>query len=246
MNISNSIRISLVALLTMFAVEGASADSLMFNNPDNKAYLGARVSVDVSSAANGGNNYSSKAGFAIGAVYHIPVKANFYFEPGLALFYDVFGTVIYNYDYPNNAPGTFLPEDENEEGKKLYQTDGSVRNLGFRVPLNLGYHFDFGDDLRLRVFTGPQLNVSFLARYHQNQVVAPFLGVIKGHSHSVFGTGGFKHFDAQWNFGAGFDYGNYSIDLAGSVGMTTLCDQVAPFQHNIRRNIFSITLGYNF
>lgn len=238
--------ISILGGIAMLASFPASADSLMFNNPDNRAYLGARVAIDVSSAANGGGNYSSKPGFAVGAVYHIPIKANFYFEPGLALFYDVFGTVIYQYDYPNNAPGTLLSPEENEAGKKLYQTDGSVRNLGFRVPLNLGYHFDFGDDLRVRVFTGPQLNVSFMARYHQNEVVAPFMGVIKSESHSVFGTGGFKHFDAQWNFGAGLDYGNYSIDLAGSVGMTTLCSQVAPFQHDIRRNIFSITLGYNF
>ena len=127
----------------------ASADSLMFDNPDNKAYFGARVALDISSAANGGDFYSNKTGFAVGAIYNIPIKANFYFEPGLSLFYDVFGTMILKMDYPSSAPGSTIepgsPDDL--EGARMYQIDGTIRNLGFRVPLNFGYHFDFGEDL---------------------------------------------------------------------------------------------------
>lgn len=248
MKIANIIKGVVLGCAVCASALTASADSLMFDNPDNKAYFGARVALDISSAANGGDFYSNKTGFAVGAIYNIPIKANFYFEPGLSLFYDVFGTMILKMDYPSSAPGSTIepgsPDDL--EGARMYQIDGTIRNLGFRVPLNFGYHFDFGEDLRVRVFTGPQINVSYFARYYQNRTYTPFSGEIKSSSRSAFGTGGFKHFDAQWNIGAGLDYGNYSIDLAGSIGMTRLCDAVEPFRKNIRRNIFSITLGYNF
>lgn len=225
------------------AVIPAKADSLMFNNPANEPYFGARVAIDISSAANGGAFYSNKPGFSIGGIYNIPLYANLYFEPGLSLFYDVFGTMYFDSEeIPVTDPETGVVTDQ----EIVYQVDGSIRNLGFRVPLNFGYHFDFADDLRVKVFTGPQFNASILARYHQNAYITPSSTKVDAASESVFGTGGFKHFDMQWNFGVGVDYGNYSISLGGSVGMTRLRDAAGVFQKNMRRNIFSIALGYNF
>ena len=128
----------------------------------------------------------------------------------------------------------------------VYQIDGSVRNLGFRVPLNFGYHFDFAPDLRVHVFTGPQLNASMWARSYQYDHITPTGKKVGSSSASAFGTGGFKHFDAQWNFGLGLDYGNYMVAVQGSLGMTRLRDAVEPIKKNMRRNIFSITIGYNF
>ena len=73
-----------------------TASSYLFDNPENRAFLGVRVGLDISSAANGGGYYSNKAGFSAGAVYNIPLWRNLYFEPGLSVFYNPFGTTSWD------------------------------------------------------------------------------------------------------------------------------------------------------
>ena len=242
----------LAGVMTLTAAGASAQTSYMFDNPDNRAYLGVRVGLDISSAANGGDNYSNKPGFNIGAIYHIPLLANFYFEPGLSVFYNTFGTVKsaqYVSDDPWIDPSTGLPalgpDGEVQYKKYPYQIDGSMRNLGFRVPLNFGFHFDFAEDVKASVYTGPQFNASVLARYHQNEVRVrgaeePAYGC------SIFGTGGFKHFDMQWNIGVGLTYQQYYLGLHGAIGMTRLKDATPLLERSLRRNLFTITLGYNF
>ena len=223
-----------------------TAASYMFDNPDNKTYFGVRASLDVSSAANGGGWYSNKSGFSLGAVYNIPLYMNLYFEPGLSLFYNTFGTVAWDsftVERPLENPEVGGPT--TEEVAIPFQRDGSIRNLGFRIPLQFGYHFDVTDDIKVHLFTGPQFNLSLLSRYHQNAVLIPEVAS-EAESCSLFGTHGFKHFDVQWNFGVGVDYQNYYLALSGSWGMTRMKDNTIELPHNLRRNIFAITLGYNF
>lgn len=245
-------------LLAATTLGAASAQSYMFDNPENRTYLGVRASLDVTSAANGGAMFSNKAGFSVGAVYNIPVVANFYFEPGLSIFYDTFGTTFaegYEFgvldEFGNPVIGADgLPETDT----RYYQVDGTIRNFGFRVPFNLGYHFDISDDIKVHVFTGPQFNFSLSARYHRNEVITPGDEKIKAESQSIFGTGGFKHFDLGWNFGAGLEYQRYFVAIGGQVGCTRMKSasviESGPYEVNlsryVRRNIFNITIGYNF
>lgn len=211
------ILISLVALAT-FA--GASAQADIFDNPDNKAYIGARLGLDISSAA--GNSkmfsdfYNNGAGFTLGAVYNIPVYKNLYVEPGLSMFYNTFGQDLF----------------VDNTNKKI---DSSIRNFGFRVPMLVGYHFDFTDDVRVAPFTGPQLNLSVLAREHVDSDSYD--------DHSIFGEYGFKHVDLQWVFGVGVSYERYYLSVSGGVGMTR-CMSIGG--NHFRRNTFNISIGYNF
>lgn len=241
-----------LAVVTAFlaAFPAVNAQSYMFDNPENRTFFGVRAGIDISSAANGGAMFSNKPGFSAGAVYNIPVVANLYFEPGLYLFYNTFGTVhIADYAYT-------VVDDQGVENTlhKIYQVDGSLRNFGFRVPLNFGYHFDFADDLSVHFLTGPQINLSLVARYHQNEVITPAPEVVKSTSVDAFGTGGFKHVDLQWNFGVGITYQRYYMNVGGSVGMTKMKSAsviaAGPYQvdlrRDIRRNLFNITVGYNF
>ena len=46
------------------SLSASAASTYLFDNPDNIAHFGARVSVDISSAANGGGFYSNQAGFS--------------------------------------------------------------------------------------------------------------------------------------------------------------------------------------
>lgn len=232
----------------------SAAQSYMFDNPENTVYFGVRAGLDITSAANGGGMYSNKAGFSLGAVYNIPVWTNLYFEPGLYLFYNTFGTVHLE-QYKTTVTITDAQGSQYEEEQtKLYQVDGTLRNFGFRIPLNVGFHFDLSDDLKLHVFTGPQINLSLTARYHQNSVIKPTGDKVDACSENAFGTGGFKHVDLQWDFGVGFTWQKYYMSVGGAVGVTRMKDEsvikAGPYEvnldRNLRRNLFNISIGYNF
>lgn len=214
------------------AATSAQAQSYLTDNPDNRAYFGIRAGVDVSSTAAAElDSYSNGAGFTLGAVYNLPLYKNLYFEPGLSLFYDTFGTeVILMVD------GGVIPD----------AIDGSIRNFGFRVPFHFGYHFDFTDDISIHLYTGPVLNFNILAR--QYYPADKEIGLEK-QNYSIMGSGGFDRFDLQWDFGVGLQYGRYFVSIGGGVGMTKVYDhkiEAASLKDSFRRNTFNISLGYNF
>lgn len=242
-----------LGICAMSSAYAGAASSYLFDNPENEAYLGVRVAIDVTSAANGGAFYNNKAGFSAGAVYNIPLWMNLYFEPGVSVFYNTFGTnswqdlVVETPVVDNAGVPVIGPDGEPEVISKEYpyQIDGSIRNFGFRIPLTVGYHFDFTEDVKVHVYTGPQLNLSVLARYHRNAVHVS--GAEQpAESGSLFGTQGFKHIDLQWAFGAGITYQDYYLSLGGAWGITDMKSSTAVLPRDLRRNMFSITLGYNF
>ena len=118
-----TLRNILAGAMTMLCAIGASAQySYMFNNPENHSYLGVRASLDISSASNGGGNYSNQAGFSAGMIYNIPLFANLYFEPGLSVFYDTFGTARMGF-VESDRP-FILPDGQpalNPDGSPIYQ-----------------------------------------------------------------------------------------------------------------------------
>lgn len=241
-----------IAALVLCAGSTQAATTYLFDNPENRTYLGVRVGIDISSAANGGGYYSNKAGFTAGAVYNIPLWRNLYFEPGLSIFYNPFGTTSwdsYEVSVPviENGVPVVGPDGKpvTTEENVAYQIDGSIRNFGFRVPLLVGYHFDFTEDIKVHVYTGPQFNLSLLARYHREAVAVPEAQA-PAESCSLFGTNGFKHFDMQWNFGVGLTYQTYYVGLSGSWGVTDMKSGTELLPRNLHRNLFSINLGYNF
>lgn len=157
----NRIKVMLLGVaLSGAALSASAASTYLFDNPENKTYFGARVGVDISSAANGGGFYSNSPGFSLGAVYNIPVFMNLYFEPGLGIFYNTIGANQWtSFTQEVTNPSTGVVEDV----EVPYQIDGSIRNFGFRIPLLIGYHFDFTEDIKVNVFTGPQLNLSLVS-----------------------------------------------------------------------------------
>ncbi|MBD5213637.1 MAG: porin family protein [Bacteroidales bacterium] len=210
-----------LALTALIGLGSAvSAQNLLLENPDNKPYFGARLGLDVTSTAGETyDTYTNGAGFNVGAIYNIPVVKNFYFEPGISLFYNTFGQEI--------ATG------HNE----LSVIKESIRNFGFRVPFNFGYRFDFTDDMSIYVYTGPVLNLNLTAKAH-------FDGneFVDSYSNSLMGNG-FKRADMQWDFGVGYSYNKLYVQVGGGVGVTKVySDAVDSF----RRNTFNLAVGYNF
>lgn len=239
-----------VSLVAGLSATHASAQDI-FDSGDMRPSFGARLSVDITGAAGNIDNYFEENGipnltnngwgFTLSGVYNIPLYKNLYFEPGLGIFYN---TVGINGDHYNINPNPAEPSDP--EWIADYAVNGSVRNFGFRIPLLCGYHFVFTDNMRVSVFTGPQLNVGLYMKqvYDVHYIGAAGAANDDHVSASCYGHG-FRRFDAQWVFGAAYHYGRYMVALSGGVGMTNLVDgQFSGFK--ARRNTFSITLGYNF
>lgn len=232
------------------AASAVSAQNLLVDNPDNEAYLGARIGVDLTSTSGpSANTYNNGAGFSIGAIYNIPVWQNLYVEPGLSIFYNTFSEDITRLSFVN------VPGEDPEAEPSLMPVEKiiprSIRNFGFRIPLLAGYHFDFTDMVKISVFTGPQLNISLYAHDHIKKLPDVDESLEVG---SLFGQNGFKHWDLQWVFGASVAYDRYVFSVQGGVGMTrvfnktytpTVTDKL-PVTDKLRRNTCTISLGYNF
>lgn len=76
-----------------------SAQSTVVDNPDNRSYFGLRASFDLSCPTDvdikdllgcNGTTHDPGAGVSIGAMFHLPIVANFYFEPELDLYYNTY------------------------------------------------------------------------------------------------------------------------------------------------------------
>ena len=108
----------------------------------------------------------------------------------------------------------------------------TLENWGLRIPFIFGYHFDFTDNLQIILYTGPQLdaNISFHTKFNDN------LGGTKAD---------FNRFDFGWNFGIGARYDSYYLGLGGTVGINHLVRE-SIYYDGARRNLFTISLGYNF
>lgn len=207
-------------LLSVFVLSLA----VMCGEAQNAGGFGVRLSFDVTHAAGDNEGLNNGSGFTLSGVYNLPLSGKIYFEPGVGVFYNTMGIRPVEFD----------------EG--LY--DGSIRNFGVKVPLNIGYRFELFEGLDVAAFTGPWFNVNFVARA---QLQPNFEGPAPSHSTSLFDDG-WRRFDAQWGFGIMATYARqYYIGISGGIGMTPM----ASFDSNgarqrLRRNTVSITLGYNF
>jgi len=204
------------------------AQNTIVNNPDNKAFFGIRIGGEVTcpgkiSVENiGVNVFKNGGGIEFGGIYNLPVIANFYIEPGLKFYYN-----------------TYSMKDEFVE---ILQDDiifdsMSLKKFGMRIPVMAGYHFDFTKDIKVSVFTGPELEIGFSAKEY-----------INGHnieiSESVYGEdGGMNRVNLIWGIGAGISYQHFCFGVNGGIGMLNMnSDSYAKFHEN--RVTFSI--GYNF
>lgn len=186
--------------------------------------FGVRLSFDVTRPAGANDGINNGSGFDLTGVYNIPIKGNFFVEPGIGVFYNTMG--IRPVEYENSL------------------FDGSIRNFGIRVPLNAGYSVELFDNFEMSAFTGPWFNISLSSKAHLD---ANFERPMPTGSMNVFDYG-WHHFDAQWGFGISATYANqYYIGISGGIGMTPMATFTKlDHKDRIRRNTVSVTVGYNF
>lgn len=188
-------------------------------------FFGVRTSFDVTHAAGGGDGLNNGSGLTVTGVYNLPLTNKVYLEPGIGVYYNTMGIRPVEFD----------------EG--LY--DGSIRNLGLKVPVNVGYRIELFNNLDIAAFTGPWINVNLDAKANMQP---NFEGPAPSHSTSLFDDG-WHRVDAQWGFGLSVTYASqYYIAVSGGIGMTAMAtfDNHDGGKSRLRRNTVSITLGYNF
>lgn len=217
----------------------AGSAQTVVNNPGNTSYFGFRASLDIPCPGDvkvgdfKNEIYKNGIGFSAGFIYNIPVVANFYIEPGVSYYYNATG-------FKDVKIGNINIKDEAME-------HASVRQMGVRIPLMFGYHFDFTPDVNLAIFTGPELDVGISS---DSYLTSKSVGALpKFHTapsnygdHAI----GFKRnrVDCSWKFGVGFNFvKNYYVGIEGAVG---LADRANGDNISFHENRVGVTLGYNF
>ena len=117
-------------------------------------------------------------------------------------------------------------------------------NNDVMIPLNVGYNFALLDNLEVSVFTGPVFDFNITAK----GVLDPnFTGPAPTGSDNLLDNG-WKRFDCQWGFGVGVTFAHsYYIGVSGGIGISPLASyNIGGDTYRMRRNSFSIALGYNF
>lgn len=157
--------------------------------------------------------YKSGCGFTLGGVCNIPLRGNFYLEPGLSFFYD-----------------TYAYDDLRVMGDDLQaiQTDPSLYKVGLRLPVVVGYDFNISDRLTMTVFTGPELSYALGGEVRlKDEENLDFF------DKSLFGENAQRRFDCAWKIGFGlFPTDNFLISIDGAIGMTDLQKSAVSFREN--------------
>lgn len=230
-SINNQMKKLLLTAVALGAVAiSSTAQERVFNNPDNKAYFSIRLAGELtcpgkmSSDGLGIDVFKNGGGVEFGGIYNLPLVANLYLEPGLKLFYN---------SYSSNDILEF--EDTYSDSDDVNFTIGK---FGFRIPVMVGYHFDFTDDIKVSVFTGPELEMGLSGKQHWDEDGESV-------SESIYGEDGYlNRVDLTWGFGAGVSYKKFYLGVSGNIGMLNMLKEADGV--TFRENRASLTLGYNF
>lgn len=207
-----------------------------FDNPDNRAYFGARLGLDLTSPGNlsasqgiakmSMDAFNTGAGFHTGMVFNMPIYMNLYIEPGVSLYYHTFK----------------LDKELIEEALEDSYTGASIREFGISIPIVAGYHFDF-QPVKLHVFTGPVFNVGLKGNIH----VWDKSGAIDmSGSEGIYNEGGINRANISWRFGAGVDYKDFNFSIYGDPELTNAYHNYDGSKLTFHRNAVCFTIGYNF
>lgn len=96
-------------------------------------HLGLRLGLDIDCPSDMSNHgfsvdmFDAGVGFHVGGVYNIPLWRQLYFEPGIDVYYNTFGC---------NDLETMIDFE-------TVEATCSVRRFGFRIPLVVGWRWDF-------------------------------------------------------------------------------------------------------
>lgn len=158
------------------------------------------------------------SGVSLGADYLMLFGRNFFFEPGLRLFYD-----------------TYKVDDLVVDGSTGKSIDPPVKKTGMRIPLTVGYKFDIFKSGSLLLSTGPEPVIGFTARTDIDDMEEePF--EVDMYKSTL------RRFDLAWKIQAAVIINHFRVDVNGGFGMLDIV-KTNVSMHEYR---FSVGLGYVF
>ncbi len=163
--------------------------------------------------------YNAGSGFQVGVTRLVPIVSHFYVEPGAMLFFDTYSA--------------------KEDKVYLFHngTSASFNKFGLRIPVMLGWHFDFGAKTKLYVFTGPEFEVGFTGKVKYGQ---PHKDI----SFDVYSKDGhLRNLSGLWGAGIGVSYDKYYLGFSGDFGFTNRYN--GDPNRSFRENHFMVTIGMN-
>lgn len=222
-------KLFLTILSSLVLISGASAQRIV-DNPNNRIYSGIRVAYNLSiptkleTAGLKSEPLKSGSGVSLNYIANFPVVANFFIEPGAEFYYN---TQSINFDPLNDK-----------------FSHRSLRKFGMRIPVQLGYHFDFTNSFNVSIFTGPVLNVGFSNDYFvTSKEIAGKSAHVSG---TLYNDEGLNRVDCAWRIGVGFTFNDLYLGISGDLGMTNLIKKNADGNIKLHENGLMIAVGTNF
>lgn len=249
-----SLPLFLILLISISYSVSAKGNRIL-NNPDNKSYWGARLSLNKALPASVNicdikydtyqyfDFFDPGYGVSIGGIFHLPIVANFYFEPGLS----------FNFSRFHINTNAFIGDN-----KELLENGGilkknSVIYTSVKLPLVLGYHFDLFKDFNVSLFMGPVINSTFSMKA---KIKIETGSGVKETETSLFkpyqsnDDDYLRRFYAQWRIGASFNYRQFMIGINFDGDISNML-KVSDYNKQFYRGHFSLSellfnIGYNF
>ena len=226
----NHLKQTLFLVMMVFMAFASSAQNADDVLPSDCNHWTATISYDLSIPGNwkiSGQSvkmFKSGSGVSVGADYMALFgRRGFFFEPGARFFID-----HYRYNGIKIGDGTA----ENP----LRDFDPSVRMIGLRLPLTVGYKFDVFKRGSLYLSTGPEPIVGFSASVEVDEEDDKDL------SDKNLYKSWMRRFDIAWDIRAAVIIDRIRIDLTGALGMLDI-NKDAASMHEYR---LSVGLGYVF
>ncbi|MDE6266188.1 MAG: PorT family protein [Muribaculaceae bacterium] len=192
---------------------------------DEQPHFGVRLQYDMNKSTTLSDLVSWGPGVSVGAIYYAPFKKIGYFNAGLLLSYDTFkykGTAEYN-----STPIT---------------VDGYLYTSGLKLPIQVGVNFIHKKNLKVSLYTGPQLYFNFGFRAHFDRTLSETEHIDTGYKNSGM--------EVAWTFGAAADiHCHWHVHFDTNFGLSNIgmIDDLNPHELiHLKRTELSVGVGYNF
>lgn len=223
-----SVRRLLIAILTFVAAASAADAHWLYDmyKSGDRPYFGVRLNggyafplhvryarTPVSSKANGYD-------IAVQGLFHAPIKYGFYAEPQIEAYYSGLKTA------------GVLSEEVIAENI----TSATMNNMGFRVPIALGWSCGF-TGFRASIFTGPEFDFRLNTSFKPDHPTKIFNSTTARPLYGDYGV------DLNLRSGIGFTFGQVYV---GAAFVWKMCKITQSDYGAKRQRVALISVGYNF
>lgn len=155
-------------------------------------------------------------GLEIGGSYHMPINRNFYFEPGISLYYRRIQTLS---DFYNR-----------------YMTDGHIGQFGAIIPAHIGWAYRVDPGFGF-IRTGPELDIGLYGK----EVARFENGWGEKTNKNCYDS--LSRVNVLWNFGIGLTNRRFVFGIDYAIGMTNF---VRKYDYKAHNYIIKIYIGLSF